>query len=405
MKVSTFRTTTALNKMMKAFKKFSIFIIVSFIIIIFLEYILKNKRFRFHLSFQKTVIESPTNNAFCKRPDLSYADTIAFKYINETEFEGIISNEYDFFNGTELVIIRDHAIYDTDKRQLNTELIEKLTQQGLIQYLLEYDTKFIQRIYYSLQLNVQELKNRANLEDDDYSCEASKFDKVFNKNEQFQLLKFEPIRIFERKHNFTLYYDKHGYYYVKCYTNNNKSLIYESPYYVFPHDMNSLRRERADLISKHTKIHDLNWLETIEFLNKENSFKIKKQMNVLIMAFDSVSYQNFKRIFPITYNYLENVLQDNIIYTSVNVVAENTYPNMVPFLTGLVVEPIQSINVSSETDLYLTDNNQFYDNFPLIWYKYEKLGYVTSFIVGIYLILLRLKPVNKIIFFQKGGLT
>jgi predicted nuclease of predicted toxin-antitoxin system len=65
--------------------------------------------------------------------------------------------------------------------------------------------------------------------------------------------------------------------------------------------------------------------EDIDFLNDDvtsdsddDLSEIKQKINVLILGFDSVSNNHFKRIFPKTFKYLNEILKNNIIYSSFN---------------------------------------------------------------------------------------
>lgn len=54
---------------------------------------------------------------------------------------------------------------------------------------------------------------------------------------------------------------------------------------------------------------------------------------------------------------------------------------MIPFLTGLVVDPIELINVNSQVD---HNRNDTFDDLPFIWNGYEKIGYLTWFNVNFF---------------------
>lgn len=308
---SRYRLLCIFGSRKKMIKRHKLTAFLTFILFLIIIYMNKTSN-----SYSNIIILK--NDLLCKRSNLSYADVIALRHINLTSFRGLIANECDLFNKTEFLWIKDHELFEQNK--LNYKLVRLLIQQGLLQEKFEEDPELIQKHYYSLQLNIQELIVRTGLKEDEFQCTVTRYDKTLNRDEQRLELAFETAQIFERKFNFTLYYAKHGFYWTRCFTKIKNSLIYESPYYVYPHNMNQLRVERERIVSEHSKENDVNWQESIKFLNKPNSFKIKEKMNVLILAFDSVSYHNFKRIFPVTYNYLDNVLKDNIIYTTANVV-------------------------------------------------------------------------------------
>ena len=103
--------------------------------------------------------------------------------------------------------------------------------------------------------------------------------------------------------------------------------------------------------------------------------KLKDKMNVLIIVFDSVSFNQFKRIFPLTFKYLQD-LKDNMIFENYNAVAENSYPNFLSFLTGLHETENPELNLSIENIL---EYDEFEDLNPLIWKDYEKEDYLTLY--------------------------
>lgn len=88
---------------------------------------------------------------------------------------------------------------------------------------------------------------------------------------------------------------------------------------------------------------------------------------------------HFRRIFPITYKYLTEELSNNIFYENFNKIGENTYPNVVPMLTGLVIDSNQENNISYELSYYRKLDGTFQDNLPFIWQEFEKIGYLTQF--------------------------
>jgi hypothetical protein len=82
---------------------------------------------------------------------------------------------------------------------------------------------------------------------------------------------------------------------------------------------------------------------------------------------------------PITFNFLTKSLKNNVMFTSMNRVGENTHPNILAMLSGIFITDIPSINITSEFSLYEKIDNEFYDKYPLMWYRYERNGYLTGF--------------------------
>lgn len=101
-------------------------------------------------------------------------------------------------------------------------------------------------------------------------------------------------------------------------------------------------------------------------------------MNVLIILLDSVSLNYLKRAFSATYKYLNEQEENSILenYISIGI---NTYPNIVPFLSGVLVNDIKEFQLESENKILNQNDPEFHDIFPFIWKKFQKLGYVTMF--------------------------
>ena len=100
---------------------------------------------------------------------------------------------------------------------------------------------------------------------------------------------------------------------------------------------------------------------------------------------DSMSFPHFKRSMPQTYDYLKNKLENNIMYSSMNVVGENTLPNVLATLAGVFYEGGESLNITSEKMKYETKEDNFIDKYPIIWNEYENLGYFTGYNVWVFL--------------------
>ena len=102
-------------------------------------------------------------------------------------------------------------------------------------------------------------------------------------------------------------------------------------------------------------------------------------MNVLLLGFDSLSLNHFKRVMPITYKYLTTSLENNVFFTGMNRVGENTLPNLVAMMSGIFMTDIPGINVTSEFEMYKKIDEEYFDKYPFIWHRYEKAGYLTAF--------------------------
>ena len=104
----------------------------------------------------------------------------------------------------------------------------------------------------------------------------------------------------------------------------------------------------------------------IPFVEKASNISIP---NVLLLAIDTTSYVNFRRNFNRTHKFIK---QNNFYeLRGYNKVGQNTFPNMIPYLTGYKPEELVSIDKLREI---------FFDDWPLIWKKYSEKGFITTFL-------------------------
>ena len=91
--------------------------------------------------------------------------------------------------------------------------------------------------------------------------------------------------------------------------------------------------------------------------------------NVLILGIDSLSRLNFLRQMPKTYEALKNIKA--VDFLGYNKVADNTFPNLVPVLTGLSESELQA-------SCWPTTDSHF-DKCSFVWERFKKERYVTAF--------------------------
>ncbi|XP_012139050.1 uncharacterized protein LOC100878029 isoform X2 [Megachile rotundata] len=92
-------------------------------------------------------------------------------------------------------------------------------------------------------------------------------------------------------------------------------------------------------------------------------------LNLLIVGIDSVSRINFHRMMPHTVQALQSLGAVEMLgYTKV---ADNTYPNLVPVLTGLTEGELH--------DLCWQTKHKTFDDCPFIWKNFSAAGYRTAF--------------------------
>ncbi|GAB1606920.1 uncharacterized protein LOC115222996 [Argonauta hians] len=100
----------------------------------------------------------------------------------------------------------------------------------------------------------------------------------------------------------------------------------------------------------------------------KNSKSNKFSMNVVLIGIDSVSRLNFIRQMPLTRNFLLD--HGALEMFGYNKVGDNTFPNMVPLLTGHYVEELPG---SSKL------NKEPFDKYDIMFKHYNNSGYVTMF--------------------------
>ncbi|CAL1265562.1 unnamed protein product [Larinioides sclopetarius] len=95
----------------------------------------------------------------------------------------------------------------------------------------------------------------------------------------------------------------------------------------------------------------------------------KPQLNIILVGIDSVSKLNFLRHFRRTLSYLNEKMSPFEMngYTKVG---DNTFPNLVPLLTGHFYEYYWNESLR---------NTMFFDDIDFIWKDYAKKGYRTFF--------------------------
>lgn len=93
-------------------------------------------------------------------------------------------------------------------------------------------------------------------------------------------------------------------------------------------------------------------------------------LNVLVVGIDALSRLNFHRQMPQAVEYLKNISAVELL--GYNKVGDNTFPNLIPVLTGLSETEL-------EKDCWTDDNKKRFDACPFIWKDFKTKGFVTSF--------------------------
>ncbi|KAH8026149.1 hypothetical protein HPB51_016460 [Rhipicephalus microplus] len=102
--------------------------------------------------------------------------------------------------------------------------------------------------------------------------------------------------------------------------------------------------------------------------NEEKPARNEKPISVLILGIDSTSRMNFHRHMVKTGRYLEAEL-NAFEFIALNKVDDNSFPNLIPLLTGMS---------GSEAESVYRRYGKF-DQLPLIWKEYKLRGYTTLY--------------------------
>ncbi|KAH8413033.1 hypothetical protein KR009_007504 [Drosophila setifemur] len=112
-----------------------------------------------------------------------------------------------------------------------------------------------------------------------------------------------------------------------------------------------------------------NDLPTLKFWKKRNqSAEETPPISVMILGLDSISHLNLLRQMPNTSEYLRSKMS-HVEFWGLNKIGLNTFPNLIPLLTGKSEE---------ETNKYW-NAHRYMDALPLIWKDFKRAGYNTSF--------------------------
>ena len=243
---------------------------------------------------------------------------------------------------------------------------------------------------YTIILNTKDIFEKFNTNDKHLECTIELFDKKYNVSELKAIETIEKF-VFKKQNNYTINLKRHGFYYIKCINLGAlyNSFIYDETVNIFPRNMSILIDEKREMLIKGYGSELKFEKEEIKFTKNKATFKAEEKMNVLMIGIESMSLRHLKRSMPLTFDYLNNKLTNNIMFTSVNIVGENTYPAMLALLAGISFNGVQSLNISSEGEKYHSIDEGFHDKYPFIWNYYEKIGYLTGYqviLIAIFLI-------------------
>lgn len=114
------------------------------------------------------------------------------------------------------------------------------------------------------------------------------------------------------------------------------------------------------------------YVDTFSFVPLKNGMKFQAdpdRLNVLVLGLDTVSRLNLHRQMPKTVKYLANL--GGVELMGYNKVGDNTFPNLIPVLTGLTEDEL--IN-----NCWPHPNDNF-DNCSFVWNLYKEKGHITAY--------------------------
>ncbi|CAH0557696.1 unnamed protein product [Brassicogethes aeneus] len=121
-------------------------------------------------------------------------------------------------------------------------------------------------------------------------------------------------------------------------------------------------------VNKHVIYTDMFWFVPSKVNNKTEMINdVTPPLNVLMVGLDAVSRLNLHRQMPKTVAYLTQI--DAVEMLGYNKVGDNTFPNLIPVLSGL-------------TEGELKDScwhGKHFDNCTFLWNMFKNKGYMTSF--------------------------
>ena len=240
--------------------------------------------------------------------------------------------------------------------------------------------------HYLIAFNSNYFKEYFNLNASYIECSVQLLDKYKNAAEVISF--FDEKKKISANNNYELVTSRHGFYFFECYADHKLKI--RTVFTVFPHNMSILIDESITEQQKITELkslyespeldsflNDVDYKECGDFSNEVKSKN--KKMNVLIIGIDSVSQNHLQRVFPKTFEYLNN-LKNNVFFENYNKIGEGTYPNIAgAFLSGLFTYSNVDAEIQPEIDIFRNLDSTFHDLFPLIWKEYEKINYLTMY--------------------------
>lgn len=144
---------------------------------------------------------------------------------------------------------------------------------------------------------------------------------------------------------------------------------------------NEILDEFIEVVCKDAKIDQIIYKDYFAFLPlkeetekrcERNNTVREPSLNVLLVGLDTISRLQFHRHFPRSTAFLKE-RADAVEMMGYNKVAENTYPNLVPLLSGLSAAQLDTA--------CLRNDNELVDTCPIIWKNYHQKGFRYEYIL------------------------
>lgn len=226
-----------------------------------------------------------------------------------------------------------------------------------------------------LNMNEKEIYDLYEIRDfSELSCNYTEIRRINDQHNQY----LEPVP-------FQLAYNKNvslkagiEFLMVECWQKRNEeNIIYKDFHFFVTENI------AANAVTKGTNIDEL-VLVSEDDSKSSNSSRTKtnnrttnqkdKRLSVMILGMDSVSHLNFLRQMRSSASYIHNKL-NHIEFWGYNKVGDNTYPNLMPVLTGFDEDEV-AISCLGPPAIF---SNSVYDNCSLIWKRYKEAGFKTIY--------------------------
>jgi hypothetical protein len=299
-----------------------------------------------------------TSNSICKMPQIKFDNNVSIHYLNEDyKILKLIFESCNKNQSIKSLIVSNNEL---NRLYLRIDIVWK-------RFSIDNHTSFIE-------------------------CHVQKFDKIIEESEEKENLRYsEDVFFLNHSNNYSTTLSDFGYFYVSCYDKMYKNkLLFDQVLNIYPKDMSLLKSNRENYNSHQKEFKSKLDKKTRQQKFENNIFsgdeKItnntnENKLNILLIGIDSVSANHFRRIFPLTHDFLSHHLDSNVIFDNFHSAGSNTYPNLIAMLTGIVEEDLHysDFNISGEIDFYRNLNSTFHDNLPFLWYEFENQGYLTHF--------------------------